>query len=95
MSSQSIKDMHVRVITDQGVLADEGGVSAVSLPGADGELGILPGHRPMVTAVGSGKLILEKGTQREEFSIHGGTASVKPDEIVIFTAAGKDPDITD
>jgi F-type H+-transporting ATPase subunit epsilon len=72
---------------------DEEEVSAVALPSVDGELGILPGHRSIITAVGSGTLIIEKGKAREEYPIHGGTAEIHPDRVRIFTNPGKDPSL--
>jgi F-type H+-transporting ATPase subunit epsilon len=88
------KTLQVRVITPKKVLVNEEGVTALSLPSVDGELGILPGHRSLLTAVGSGTLVIEKGSSaRQEHQIHGGTAEIHPDRVRIFTSEGKDPSI--
>src|SRR5262249_19831627 len=37
-------------------------VSDVQLPGANGDLGVLPGHAPLITELGIGELITELGS---------------------------------
>lgn len=95
MNSEIPDELFVRVVAPSGILAEERGVSAVRIPSVNGELGILPGHRSLIAALGSGQLIIEKGTSREEFQIHGGTAEIRPNRVIIFTSEGKDPSIPD
>jgi len=39
-------------------------VSEVTLPGAEGELGVLPGHAPLITELGIGELTYRGGYER-------------------------------
>ena len=87
------KTLQVRVITPHKVLVEEEDVTALAIPSIDGELGILPGHRSLMTAIGSGTLVIHRGSGREEYPIHGGTAEIHPDRVRIFTHPGKDPSI--
>jgi len=87
------KTLQVKVITPQKVLVAEADVTALALPSVDGELGILPGHRSLMTAIGSGTLVIHRGSGREEYAIHGGIAEIHSDRVRIFTHAGKDPSI--
>jgi F-type H+-transporting ATPase subunit epsilon len=43
------------IVTPQRQLLREK-VASVQLPGASGELGILPGHAPLITELGNGEL---------------------------------------
>ena len=74
----------LRVITPDRLLVSEK-VEEITLPGIDGYIGILPGHRPLITALGGGKLSYRKGKRTEDFFIRGGYAEIKGSRVLIFT----------
>jgi len=57
----------------------------VVVSGEEGELGILPGHTPLLTSIHPGlvRLILQGGTE-EVFYISGGILEVQPKKITIL-----------
>lgn len=59
-------------------------VDMVLVPGADGELGILPHHTPLVSLLGVGELRIRKGGSEESFAIAGGFLQVGPDKVVVM-----------
>jgi F-type H+-transporting ATPase subunit epsilon len=59
-------------------------VDSVVVPGADGELGILPHHAPLVSTLGVGELRVRKGGLEESFAIVGGFVQVRPDKVVVM-----------
>jgi F-type H+-transporting ATPase subunit epsilon len=59
-------------------------VDAVTLPGSEGELGVLPHHAPLVTMLGLGELRIRKGGEVESFAIAGGFLQVRPDKVVVM-----------
>jgi F-type H+-transporting ATPase subunit epsilon len=59
-------------------------VDSVVLPGAEGELGVLPHHAPLVSMLGLGELRIRKGTAEESFAIVGGFLQVRPDRVVVM-----------
>jgi F-type H+-transporting ATPase subunit epsilon len=59
-------------------------VDAVTCPGIEGELGILPHHAPLVTTLGVGELRIRKGGDEEFFAIAGGFLQVRPDRVVVM-----------
>jgi F-type H+-transporting ATPase subunit epsilon len=65
-------------------LAYSGEVDAVVLPGSEGELGVLPHHAPLITALGVGELRYRTGDQEESFAIVGGFLQVRPDRVVVM-----------
>jgi F-type H+-transporting ATPase subunit epsilon len=56
----------------------------VTLPGADGYLGVLPGHAPLMTELGIGELTFQGGTQSEPLSVIRGFAEVLPDRVTVL-----------
>jgi F-type H+-transporting ATPase subunit epsilon len=79
----------LKVITPQELLV-EADVQEVVLPGLDGYLGILPGHRPLLTALGKGKISYRKDRQEKGFSVQGGYAEILPDRVLVFTELSED-----
>jgi len=76
--------IELRVITPDRLLVSEK-VEEVTLPGIDGYIGVLPGHRPLITALGGGKLSYRKGNRTEDFFVQGGYAEIKGGKVLIFT----------
>ena len=75
----------LKVITPRRILS-ETEAEEVSLPGLDGQIGILPGHRPMVVALGEGTLTFRSGTESESYEVRGGYAEVQGDRVLVFTS---------
>jgi F-type H+-transporting ATPase subunit epsilon len=59
-------------------------VDAVTLPGIEGELGVLPHHAPLVSTLGFGELRIRKGGTEESFAIAGGFLQVLPDKVIVL-----------
>ena len=59
-------------------------VDAVTLPGSEGELGVLPHHAPLITTLGLGELRIRKGGAEDHFAIAGGFLQVRPNKIVVM-----------
>lgn len=69
------------IVTQEGVLfADE--VDIVIAPGVEGEMGILPRHAPLLTALAVGELRVRKGEEEYSFAVHGGVLEVTPEKVV-------------
>jgi F-type H+-transporting ATPase subunit epsilon len=81
--------IRLKVITPRRLLADAE-ADFVSLPTLEGEIGILPGHRPLYTALGRGALSFRSDGEAESFSVKGGFAEVRPDEVVVVTEMSED-----
>lgn len=56
----------------------------VVVPGIDGELGILPHHMPIITALGVGELKVRRGGQEDIYAVAGGFVEVRPDRVVVM-----------
>lgn len=60
-------------------------VDTVVLPGSEGELGILPQHIPLVTALKPGELGFSKGGKFEYFAVGTGFVEVSDDRVSVLT----------
>ena len=61
-----------------------GDVDEVIAPGAQGQLGILPHHAPLMTILEAGALVVKKGGQEEILAISGGFLEVRPDHVIVL-----------
>lgn len=59
-------------------------VSSVQAPGADGYLGVLAHHAPLLTMLGEGKLTIRRGNQTSEFRLSGGFLEVHDNRATIL-----------
>ena len=59
-------------------------VDMVVVPGIDGELGILPHHTWLISALGVGELRIRKGGTEQSMLISGGFVEVRPDKVVVL-----------
>ena len=68
----------------------------VALPGESGELGIMPGHTPLITRIKPGAVRIEKADGSEEFVfVAGGILEVQPHHVTVLSDTairGKDLD---
>jgi F-type H+-transporting ATPase subunit epsilon len=66
----------------------EAQVDEVILPGSDGELGILPGHTPLLALLKIGELRYRAGTTVNRLVISWGFAEVLPDRVIVLAERG-------
>jgi F-type H+-transporting ATPase subunit epsilon len=58
--------------------------SEVTLPGANGYLGVLPGHAPLMTELGIGELTYKGSAPSDPITITRGFAEVLPDRVTVL-----------
>jgi len=60
-------------------------VEMATLPAAEGEMGVLPGHAPMIVALRGGVIrVRENGAESEKLFVAGGFAEVTPDRCTVL-----------
>lgn len=67
----------------------EGDVDIVVLPGADGEMGILPHHAPLLTTLKFGIITIRAKTGEQNFTVAGGMAEVQPEIVTVLADAAE------
>lgn len=75
--------LHLEIVTPERLVYSDD-VDGVQVPGADGELGILPHHAPLVSTLGAGELRIRKGNAEESIAVVGGFVQVRPDKVVVM-----------
>jgi F-type H+-transporting ATPase subunit epsilon len=80
MSSTTIK---VEIMTPERPLADQQ-ASEVNFPAADGYMGVLPEHTPLVAELGIGEVVVTVGGTEQRFMVNGGFVQVGPDRVTLM-----------
>ena len=75
--------LRLEIVTgERMVFADD--VDMVIAPGIEGQLGILPKHAPLLTALTIGELRAKKGEEELLFAIGGGFMEVYKDKVIVL-----------
>ena len=83
------KTLRLNLVTPQKQLLTDLPVESVVLPALSGEMGVLPGHIPMIVQLGFGSLRYKQNEQEAEFAVLGGFAEITQEAVDIF-AEGAD-----
>ena len=59
-------------------------IDAVVIPTVEGEIGILPGHIPLLTQIAQGELRVSKGTATHWLAVGGGFAQIDGDIVRVL-----------
>jgi len=73
--------LNVSVISPEATLF-EGEAPSITAPAFDGEIGILSGHAPMVTVLGTGTLTVGNGPS---FTVSGGFLQIVDNQVRVVT----------
>jgi F-type H+-transporting ATPase subunit epsilon len=79
--------IHLTVVTRERKIVDAR-VDEVILPASDGELGVLPGHTPLLATLKIGPLRYRSGSGVERLVISWGFAEVLPDRVIVLAERG-------
>lgn len=80
--------MKVSIVTPDGPVYDSE-VEMVSTKAETGELGILPGHIPLVAPLQIGAVRLKNGNHTEFVAVSGGFLEVRPEEVTILAQSAE------
>ncbi|MDQ0200859.1 F0F1 ATP synthase subunit epsilon [Neobacillus ginsengisoli] len=78
-----MKTIKVSVVTPDGPVY-ESDVEMVSTKAQSGDLGILPGHIPLVAPLVIGGVRLKKDGKTEHIAVSGGFLEVRPDQVTVL-----------
>ena len=76
--------MKLEIVTPEGV-AYSGPVDFVTLPGAEGELGIYPQHIPLLTHIVPGEVVARKGLEEIVLAVGDGFVEITGDKVSVLT----------
>lgn len=76
-------------IVSQDRVVFKGDADIVVLPGMEGQMGILPRHAPVLTALNYGVITVRLKGNEEHFTVAGGIAEVLPEKVTILADAAE------
>ena len=86
--------LRLEIVTAERVLF-QGDVDAVVAPGIDGELGVLPKHAALMTALQPGELRYRNAEGEQQFAVTGGFMEVRGDHVSVLADAAERADEID
>ena len=81
-------EIRLDVVTPDHLVAHDA-VTAVTIPGKDGYLGILPGHAPLLTELGPGEMEYTSGGAKHILAVAGGFAEVLGDRVIVLVQSAE------
>lgn len=76
-------------------LVISGEADEVVVPGVEGSFGVLPGHAPLLSLVGTGEVMYRTGRTEHYLAVSGGFAEVGPDHVTILAETAERPEEID
>jgi F-type H+-transporting ATPase subunit epsilon len=76
-------------IVSQDRIVYQGDVDMVVLPGASGQMGILPHHSPVLSVLDFGIITVKLKGKEEHFTVAGGIVEIQPDQVTVLADAAE------
>ena len=70
-------------------------VDSVTIPGVEGDFGVLPNHSPVMAMIREGEIVVENDGVQRSFALAGGFADVTPEGVTVLAEAIIMPDTPD
>jgi F-type H+-transporting ATPase subunit epsilon len=86
--------LQLDVITPERRLLSEQ-VDSVTVPGLNGELGILPGHTPLISQLKTGVLAFTRGAETRRLLVSGGFVEINDDRVSVLADLAEFPEEVD
>ena len=81
--------IQVEIVTPSRQLYS-GAVQMITLPGAEGEMGVLAGHAPLLTTLNIGEITLHSADGEAEYiAVSGGVVEVLPDKVIVMARSAE------
>ena len=87
--------LNLTVVTPERSVVENAGCDAVTLPGELGELGILPGHTPLVSLLAVGPVTWTDAGKRTAVAVRGGFVEVAGDAVRVLADVAAEKDVVD
>ncbi|MGO8786867.1 MAG: F0F1 ATP synthase subunit epsilon [Terriglobia bacterium] len=81
-------EIRLDIVTPDRLVAHDA-VTAVTIPGKNGCLGILPGHAPLLTELAAGELEYTSGGAKHALCVDWGFAEVLGDRVIVLAQSAE------
>ncbi len=79
-------------IVSQDRIVYQGNADLITLPGVNGEMGILPNHSPLLTMLQYGVITVKTNNESLFFTVAGGVVEIQPDQVTVLADAAENVD---
>jgi F-type H+-transporting ATPase subunit epsilon len=86
--------IHLEVVTPERRVLGES-VDMVTVPGLNGEMGILPGHTPLISQLRTGVLSYVQEGRTSQLHVSGGFVEVRDDKVSVLAEVAERPEEID
>lgn len=81
--------IQVEIVTPSRQLYS-GEVEMITMPGIDGDMGVLAGHAPLLTTLNIGEIALHEASGEPEYiAVSGGVVEVLPDKVIVLARSAE------
>ncbi|MEW6333553.1 MAG: F0F1 ATP synthase subunit epsilon [Thermodesulfobacteriota bacterium] len=87
-------ELTLEIVTPEHV-AFRGVVDVVTIPGTEGEFGVLKGHAPLLSSVEEGELSFVRNNQKIRYAVHTGYAEVSASRVTVLVESAERSDLID
>lgn len=87
-------ELMLEIVTPEK-MAFTGKVEEVTIPGTEGEFGVLRGHAALLSAVDIGELNFTKDNKKTHYALNTGYAEVTADKVTILVETAERADLID
>lgn len=87
--------IEVEIVTPRRQLF-AGQVEMITLPGADGQMGVLRNHAPLLTILNIGEIVLHLPDGGQDYiAVSGGVVEVRPNKVIVLAQSAERADEID
>lgn len=87
-------ELFLEIVTPEKI-AFSGEVDDVTIPGSEGEFGVLAGHAALLSGINLGELNYTKGNKKTYYAIHTGYAEVASEKVTVLVESAERADMID
>ena len=77
------KSLEIEILSPEGLIY-KGSASEVVIPTLEGEIGVLPGHIPLIAEVSEGEITVTPGSKAVAFAVIGGFLEVLENKVSVL-----------
>lgn len=87
-------ELLLEIVTPE-MLAFTDQVEEVTIPGTEGEFGVLRGHASLLTSIEIGELSFTKDSKKANYAVNTGYAEVLPNKVTVLVESAERADMID
>jgi F-type H+-transporting ATPase subunit epsilon len=83
-----MKTVTIKIMTPKELVYQQD-VDSIVFPAGIGETGVLPGHAPMISLLGTGNVRFHKDNKWHHCAVTGGVIKVDPQQVEVYSSTAQ------